>query len=170
MCGPGRGGIERTRWGSLSLDSSVVRERSAPNAPRPECPKPRLDLGRICSIITVGCGSHSSICPCGRGVHSTAALIPRAIAGFGVKGAKRSPLTKWKSWKSWAKETKAVIGAHQNVKNNGISRADSMFMRKGGVAGGVKNAKSLGKYAVQSGQTRSISSAFWSESCEFGRV
>ena len=35
---------------------------------------------------------------------------------------------------------------------------------------GGQKCEILGKHAVQSGQTRSVWSAFWSKSCEFGRV
>ena len=58
---------------------------------------------------------------------------------------------------------KAVIGAHQNVKNNGISRADSMLMRKGGVAGGVKNAESSGNTRFKVVKPGQFGVAFWSQ-------
>ena len=85
-----------------------------------------------------------------------------------LKGAKRSPLTKWKCWKSWAKETKAVIGRPSECQKQRDFQGGLDFDEKRGGGRGGQKCKILGKYAVQSGQTRSVSSAFWSESCEFG--
>ena len=87
------------------------------------------------------------------------------------------------------KETKAVRGDQMEVleilgksdqsghrtpirmsKTTGFPGRNTLSPKRGGWQGGVKNGKSLGKYAVQSGQTRSISSAFWSKSRRVGLV
>ena len=84
-----------------------------------------------------------------------------------LKGAKRSPLTKWKSWKSWAKVTKAVIGCPSECQKQRDFQGGLDVDEKGGGGRGGQKCRILGKYAVQSGQRRSVSSAFWSKSCEF---
>src|SRR4029079_4703695 len=74
-----------------------------------QLPGYELDSGKISSIITVIDGGPCIPLPSGRRFVANERVIPRAIAGFGVKGAKRSPFTKWKCWKSWAKVIKAGI-------------------------------------------------------------
>ena len=73
-----------------------------------------------------------------------------------LKGAKRSPLTKWKCWKSWAKETKAVIGCPSECQKRRDFQGGLDFDEKGGGGRGGQKCEILGENAVQSGQTRSI--------------
>ena len=55
-------------------------------------------------------------------------------------------------------------------KTKGFPGRNAHFPKKGGGGRGGQKCEILGEYAIQSGQTRSISAAFWSESVEFGRV
>ena len=55
-------------------------------------------------------------------------------------------------------------------KTTGFPGRNVDFPPKGGGGRGGQKCKISGKHAVQSGQTRSIWSAFWSKSSEFGRV
>ena len=60
-------------------------------------------------------------------------------------GAKRSGVTKWKCWKTWEKVTKAVIGCPSECQKQRVFQGGTPFSPKGGVAGGVKNARFSGK-------------------------
>ena len=62
-----------------------------------------------------------------------------------LKGAKRSPLTKWKSWKSRAKETKAVICNPSECQKQRISRAVLDVDEKGGGGRGGQKCRILGE-------------------------
>ena len=77
-----------------------------------------------------------------------------------LKGAKRSPLTKWKSWKSRAKETKAVIGSPSECQKQRDFQSGLDFDEKGGGGRGGQKCRISRKYAVQSGQKRSFGAHF----------
>ena len=62
-----------------------------------------------------------------------------------LKETKAVRATKWRCWKSWAKETKAVICNPSECQKQRDFQGGTPFPQKGGVAGGVKNAKSSGK-------------------------
>src|SRR4029078_8400702 len=70
---------------------------------------------------------------------------------------KRSGATTWKWWKTWAKLIKAVIGCASECQKQRDSQGGTNFPLKGGVAGGVKNARFSGKTrfkVVKPGQFR----------------
>ena len=135
-----------------------------------QAPSP-LDFGQLIrQNYSISIGSHRRAIAV-ESDQRTEASNPARNRGIGhLKGAKRSPLTKWKSWKSWAKVTKAVIGCPSECQKQRDFQGGLDFDEKRGVAGGVKKCKILGEYAVQSGQRRSVWSAFWSKLREFGRI
>ncbi len=78
--------------------------------------------------------------------HRTEPIAPRDDCACGAsRKPKRSVVTKWRCWKSGAKETKAVIGSPSECQKQRDFQGGMLIPPKGGVAGGVKNAKSSGK-------------------------
>ena len=62
-----------------------------------------------------------------------------------LKGAKRSPLTKWKCWKSWAKATKAVIGCPSECQKQRDFQGGLDVDEKGGGGRGGQKCRISGK-------------------------
>ena len=109
--------------------------------------------------------------PNGTGEHSADEQSREQSRDSAFKGAKRSPLTKWKSWNSWAKVIKAVIGCPSECQKQRDFQGGLDFDEKGGGGRGGSKMQNLsgntrfkvvkrGPFRAHFGQNRASLGAF----------
>ena len=130
---------------------------------------PQLDFGPFLSIITVEDGHTNWHLSRPGGKSPSCEIIPRVIAGFGVERSKAVTPDQMEVLEILGKRNQSGHRTPIRMSKTTGFPGRNVLMRKGGVAGGVKNAK-FQEIRGSKWSNAVISSAFWSKSREFGRI